>query len=1148
MRRLGFIFAILLYLAPLRASIERLQVEYLTNPIGIDTEQPRFSWQTVSNQRGVFQQAYQITVAEDENFTHVVWNSGRVDSDESVHIRYNGTALKPCTRYYWKVNTWYKDGKEEASTEKAFFETGLMDSGWSGAQWIQATHTPQKQGASSRDVDAQNPRFTLETDVTITSGNASVLFAIKDKSNLLMWSVNTLDDEKEPLIRHHVYLDGQCHTSDSRIGQYYSKSDLLNKKFRLKIEVQSGQVMTYINNVLVDTWKDDLNSLRYGSIGLRAFKGEHAETAIFDNMRLTEHASSKGSVRVDEDFEEGNRTFDSGTLVDVDGNSKLLVSSSQGDYRIFQLDNAGIPMFRKVFRAKRNIASARIYASALGVYDLFINGQRVGTPQPDGSLTYDELKPEWTDYRKTALYRCYDITSLLKPGKKNAIGAQVSSGWFMGDVSKGEYGVHELGFIAKMVISYDNGTSETIVTDPTWLSLFDGPVRMGEIYHGEVYDARKEANWTQPAYNDSRWNQTSVNPYFKGVLKSFCGPTVQVRPQLERQPQSITIYREATDRKINVVRTVDGSQAIRLKKGETAVYNMGQNMVGWVNFQVRGTAGTIMKFRFGEMLNDTGDPARGDDGPAGSIYTANLRTAKATLHYILRGDKKGETYHPSTTFFGFQYCEVTATDDIEITALKGEVIGSDTQEGSSFATSNASVNQLYSNILWGQRGNYLSVPTDCPQRDERLGWTGDTQVFCRAATYNADVASFFEKWMGDMRDAQRADGAYPAVAPTCWGCPHGQTAWADAGIIVPWTMYLVYNDKGILEENYASMEKYMEFLSHQEGDGFKYNGAGTAFCDWLSYEHTDNRYVSVCYYAYVAQLMEKISAALSTRGGDKYDLKAQHYRTLDQNIKKEFRQRYVDEQGNLRVKSQTAYLLALKLNLMPTPQDTEKARNALIDKITANGYRLSTGFVGTAILNQTLSQYNATDMAYNLLLQRDNPSWLYSVDQGATTIWERWDSYTREKGFNTVTMNSFNHYSYGAVGEWMYETMAGINADDQNPGYKHIVLCPQPDNRTALPEGQERITWVDATFQSVYGKIGSAWKKGEGNATTYRVSIPANTTATLVLQSPSPDCRVEEGQKPAHLAEGVTSVKYTKDRVTIELTSGDYEFVVRPNL
>lgn len=1148
MARTTLLLLSILFLLPVNASVKKLQVEYLTNPIGLDITVPRFSWQLESAERGVKQIAYQITVATDAACSNTVWTSGKVASDKSLNICYAGPALAPSTRYYWKVTVWNNKTGEEASTEKAFFETGLLSDGWSGAQWIKATQINKNSKINPEDKKQAKARMLLEMDVTLTSGNASVLFGARDASNVFMWSVNTLDNEKEPLIRRHIYEGGRLQSSDTPIGKFFSKSDLLNKEHHLAIEAKEGVIKTSIDGVLVDTYTDTDSKLSNGYIGFRAFRGNNTnETAMFDNIVLTEYELKDGKeeakVVLKEDFEKPQSLFEGGKIVSVGNNHKLNMVSGSGDYRVLQGAMSGVPMFRKEFKAKKKIASARIYSSALGVYDLFINGQRVGNKLEDGSIRYDELKPEWTDFSKTAHYLTYDITHLLQKGT-NAVGAQVSSGWWNSDVCHGEYGGHEVGFIAKILLKYTDGTSETVVTDLSWLSSMDGAIRMGDIYHGETYDARKESAWTKPGYNTANWNKTAVNPHFKGELIAFAGPTVQVRPHLNRTPLSTTVYRGEKDGKINVLSVTDKPAPIRLKKGETAIYNLGQNMVGWVRFKVKGTSGTEMKLRFGEMLNDTGDKSRGDDGPAGSIYTANLRSAKATLKYILKGSKEGESFHPSMTFFGFQYCEITASEDIEVLSLTGEVVGSATEEGASFVTSSSSINQLYSNVMWGQRGNYLSIPTDCPQRDERLGWTGDTQVFCRAASYNANVSAFFEKWMRDMRDGQRSDGAYPDVAPHSW-VGYGQAAWADAGIIVPRTIYLMYDNKKILQDNYASMEKYMEFLSHQKGDGYNYNGAGTNYGDWLSYEDTERRFVSVCYYAYTAQLMAKISEALKTDDCDAYAAKAKAYRNLAQEIKEEFQTRYVDADGDLKQKSQTAYLLALKLDLLPTEEARKKGLETLTRKIAGNGNRLSTGFVGTAILNQTLSQFGESDTAYNLLLQRGNPSWLYSIDQGATTIWERWDSYTKEKGFGPVSMNSFNHYSYGAVSEWMYRTMGGIDIDETRPGFKHIVLQPVPDNRPEIPAGQERINWVNASFPSCYGDIKSSWKKENDGAVSYQISIPANTTATLHLQLPTLDYVVEESGKAAVKAEGVSSITFMNGKAVLELQSGSYQFVVK---
>ena len=938
-----------------KAKVKDLRVEYMKNPLGMDVIQPRFSWKLESSERGMYQTAYTIIVSTDDTFKEIVWNSGEVLSDQSVHINYKGTALLPATRYFWKVQIKNQTSQEIISTEKAFFETGLMNSGWSNAQWIKAQQ------------------------------------------------------------------------------------------------------------------RDTVNM---------------------------------------------------------------------------------VPMFRTVCTLNRKISSARIYSSGLGVYNMFINGKRVGATAENGSTVYDEFKPGWTDYTRTVFYSTYDVKNLLKQGN-NVLGAYVASGWWQGAIAHGKYGNPDLGFIAKLVVNYTDGTSEVIVTDPkTWKYSLNGPIRKGDIYDGEIYDARKESAWTSPEFDDSGWQTCGINTDFNGDIKASVGPTVQVRKHLQRTPVKITRYEGVTNTDsdhgmINIKETYTKPTKISLPKGQTLVYDLGQNMTGWIKFKVKGKSGTEVTARFAEMLNDEGQKSRGDDGPGGSLYRINLRAAKTMLQYTLNGAKQGEEYYPSTTFFGFRYCDLIATDDIEIESLTGEVVGTVSEEVGSISTDNPIINQLVSNIIWGQRGNFLSIPTDCPQRDERLGWTGDIQIFGRTASYNADLAAFFHKWMGDMRDSQRDDGAFPSVAPHCW-VGWGQAAWAEAGIIIPWTTYLMYDDKGILEENYSSMEKYMAFLSSQSDEKYRYNGAGTDYGDWVSYVRTDKRYISVCYYAYSALLMEKISLALSSRAEDEYALKAEYYNTLYNNIKQEFQKRYTNENGMLEQDTQTAYLLALKLDLFSTAEVREEAIDHLKQLIVDNGNKLNTGFVGTGTIMPTLSDVGLIDIAYNLLLQRENPSWLYSVDQGATTIWERWNSYTKETGFHRdIGMNSFNHYAYGAVAEWMYRYVAGINPDENRPGFKHILLNPLPDFRKTFPDGQKQITQADASYDSYYGKIRSVWKIESAGNVKYDVTIPANTTATLCLLLQNEQCEVFESGKPAKDAKGIISVKKGNGKAIIELESGSYSFEVR---
>jgi alpha-L-rhamnosidase len=1127
MKHILFLFSLLFSLQLMgETRIVNQKTEYQRNPVGLDVQKPRFSWEMQSDARAKKQTSYQITVSKDSDFENIIWDSGQTTSDKSVHIAYEGPTLEPATRYYWRVSVWDENNAAIQSTENSFFETGLMNSGWGNARWLKIS------GAE------EIPKYTIEMDFEIKDICFGPCFAAKDEKNFYMWQIN-IGTAGKTLLRPHVYTNGGA--------SVFSQTDITskinlqaNQTYSLRIEIDGKVAKTYINDILVATITRSEN-FGYGNLGFRySFAGDVSEKSYADNIKVTD---KDGKVLFQEDFGGSLFYFSGGTLVD---GRLYLDSGGKSEQKVWQTGK-DVPRFRHEFTLSKTIESARIYTSGLGVYDVYINGKRVGTPLENGNCRYDELKPGWTDYRKTVFYSTYDVTGLLATGN-NAVGAYVTSGWLTGYVAHGKYGAPPLGFLAKLIVRYTDGTTESVYSDTNWKSSTAGPLMMGNIYNGEIYDARKESNWTTPGYDDSDWQKTEVNDYFQGNITAFVGPAVQVRPELERAVSKITVYEGSkstgtTYGEINVKNEVSGFETIQLKEGQTAVFDMAQNMVGWVNFTVRGNAGTQMKFRFAEILNDTGNKSRGDDGPKGSLYTASLRTAKASLYYTLKGDPAGESYHSSSTFFGFRYCEITATDDVDILGLRGEVVGTANEETASFKTSNSSVNQLYNNVIWSQRGNFLSIPTDCPQRDERLGWTGDAQVFCRTAAYNADVASFFHKWMGDMRDGQE-DGGFPDIAPIVWLNRWGNAAWADAGIIVPWTIYQMYDDIRILEENYEAMEKHMTYLASQADGAYLYNGGGVTYGDWLNPESTEQRYISVCYYAYDAKLMSKMSLALSTAANDSYALKAAAYETLFQNIKSEFQTRYLNANGTLKQTTQTAYLFALKLELFRNNTEVEAAVKFLRNKISNNGNKLSTGFVGTSMINQILSRFNQDDMAYNLLLQRNNPSWLYSVDQGATTIWERWDSYTIAKGFNTVDMNSFNHYSYGAVAEWMFRYMGGIDLDEDNPGFKHIILQPTPDNRTSLPAQQERITKVEAKHNSYYGEIGSSWTRKSDGRITYSAVVPANTTATLYLPVIDNEDVIYEGNTPADQAEGVTFVKIENGKAIYRLQSGKYSFKV----
>ena len=1302
-------------LSALSLTVDNLRVQSLRNPSGIDVQAPQFSWVLQSDGRGVVQTSYQLVVTTDAAGSDVVFDSGVVESSESSHVKVSGIPLEGAKRYYWHVTVTDNKGNTATSDEPAFFETGLMQLGWSGAKWIKASDV--KAGEVGNEVtdytvegkvriertaaglcfamsDAGNfyfwqlntegdhPRlrphvwnngnpsclanvdlsgkvalnntdeFTLRIEVTganrartyindvlvdertgnfrfgkvgmredhgekdsreeigvyddikvtksdgtvlfsedFSSGNsftggtltngklrivgstnghvlvwqkttddthvhysidydmylvksaAAFIFAGTSGNTYHMWQINC-NDNANPAVRRHVYVNGNLTWNDAPFTQF-TKADLLGHKHHYTIEVENGVIRTYIDDILVDTYTDNSGTAVPGDIGMRV-DNNTGEEGYYDNIVVTSYdQSGTPTITLSEDFESlSSDVFFDAVIEDFQGSRMCHVKSASGEKKVMQTSTSGMPMFRKTFNVSKKVVSAKLFTSGLGVYDLFMNGQRVGHVQPDGTTIYEELKPGWTDFRYRVFYSTHDVTTLVREGK-NAIGAVVTSGWWAGAVMHGAYGSPTTGFMAKLIINYDDNSQDIVVSDLSWLSSKKGALKLGDIYDGEIYDARLASDWTSADYDDSEWNAVAENVEFNGSIDAFTGGYVQTLPQLVQQVKTASIYEgsKATGTDFgmaNVVSTQNGAGTISLSKGQAVVIDFGQNIVGWVNFKVKGQAGNRLKFRFVEMLNDNGSRSRGNDGPGGTPYLANLRLAKASLYYTLRGDADGESYHSSTSFFGFRYCEITPSDDVEILSIEAQPVSSSTDDRGSIETSNELVNQLISNIAWGQRGNLLSVPTDCPQRDERLGWMADTQVFSTTGLFNAYMESFYRKWMQDVRDGQNSQGAYPGVAPECWGTPFGQTVWADAGILVPYNLYMMTGDKDILRENYNSMERYMNFLSTQQFDGYLYNGGGLTWGDWLSFVSTDTRYIAVAYYAQVAQLMATMSRALSEHDNDTYARKAQQYDQLFQNIKAEFRSRYITP--NIRQNTQTAYLMALNYNLLADDDEIGRFKNLLSRNIRNNGYKLNTGFAGTAILNTTLSRFGLNDYAYDLLLQRNCPSWLYSVDQGATTIWERWNSYTKESGFGDPGMNSFNHYAYGAVGEWMYRYMLGIEYDVLQPGFRHIILQPQPDVRETLPSGQQLITRASGHHQCNYGDIRSSWQAVDKDAFTYDCTVPVNTTATLRLPVADEQTMVYEGGVVASESEGITYVGYQDGCQVYELGSGTYHF------
>ena len=710
-------------------------------------------------------------------------------------------------------------------------------------------------------------------------------------------------------------------------------------------------------------------------------------------------------------------------------------------------DPEPVASFRKGFAINEPFAQARVAVTALGLYDLWINGRRVGDA---------ELTPGWTEYRKRVPYQLFDLGGYLLAGN-NAIGIQLGNGWYCGRVFNHRrkfYGdFPELLF--QMEILSPEGSLKHILSDSSW-RVTEGPIRESDLYDGEVYDARREMpGWTRPDFDDSTWESVATRPR---------DPSIILDHSLHEP-----------------VRAIEERTPVDLREGGPGrwIFDFGQNIVGRVRIRVPGEPGRRITLRFAEMLN-----------PDGSLYTANYRTARSTDTYICRGGGGFEEWEPVFTFHGFRYLELDGLDP----ALRpdsgwatGIVLHSDIAQTGSFSCSHPLLNQLQSNIVWGQKGNFLDVPMDCPQRDERMGWTGDAQVFCPTACFNFNTRAFFHKWMKDIRDAQEPNGAVPHVAPSGSSNSDAESpAWGDAIAIIPWEVYLRFGDRRILEDTFPAI---LRWITYQENDSPGLIRADRGFGDWLqpypgkgsgNRGDTARPLIGTAYFARSTDLAARIARVL----GEKET--ASKLEALADSIRAAFNRAFLEREGRLSSDTQTACLLALAFDLLP-PALREKTFTHLVRLIGEADHHLRTGFVGTPLLAPTLTRFGRLDLAYAILLKDTYPGWLYSIHEGATTLWERWDCYSRETGFGDVELNSFNHYAYGAIGQWLYETVAGLAPDSDHPGYRHFHVQPQPGGG---------LTSASARLRTDHGTAASSWHR-EGEALVLEAVVPDGSTATV---------------------------------------------------
>jgi len=762
------------------------------------------------------------------------------------------------------------------------------------------------------------------------------------------------------------------------------------------------------------------------------------------------------------------------------------------------------PLLRKEFNINEEFVSARVYVTSLGLYELWLNGQKVGE---------DLLTPGWTNYNKRLQYQTYDVTAILKKGA-NAVGAMLGNGWYKGHLAgwmedtvedtKERYGKRTALFL-QLHITYSDGSEQVILSDKSWKTIA-GPILMSELYLGESYDARIERpGWKNPGFNDTDWAPVYELEVNRGILVAQDGVPV---------------------RKIEFI---SPQKMLKTTRGETII-DMGQNMVGWVRFTVRGPKGSRVVLKHAEVLDKDGN-----------FYTENLRFAKQTIEYTLKGEDE-ECFEPHFTYQGFRYVKLEEyPGEPRLEDFTGIVIHSVMKKTGNFKCSNELVNQLQRNILWSQKGNFVDVPTDCPQRDERLGWTGDAQIFARTACFNMDTALFFKKWLRDLKSEQLENGGVPFVIPsislimplimedkdTC----HSSSGWGDAAVICPWTVYLCYGDLRILEDQYDNMKAWVEYIYCHAENGLFWN-TGFHLGDWLALDAkegsffgaTPNDLVATAFYAYSTSILAK-TAELLQKNED-----AKHYREHHENIVEAFQREFFTPSGRLVAPTQTAHILALMFNLVKE-KDRKRTIDTLVKYLEENKWHLNTGFLGTPYLCHVLSSNGRTDVAYKLLLQTDYPSWLYQVNKGATTIWEHWDGIKEDGSFWSAEVNSFNHYAYGSIGDWLYRVVAGIDTDETKAGYKRIILKPQPC---------QKLEWATAEFESMYGLIKIKWYH-ENGMMRMDVTVPHNTTALVMLPYAKIDGLMENEETIKN--QPLYSKAMEKDAgVEVELGSGTYLF------
>lgn len=1044
-----------------------LRCEYMEDAIVAKTS-PRFAWQVSSTESNQKQTAWQILLSDNPEQLNTdkgtIWDSGKTKGNKTFGIKWEGDKLQSFTKYYWKVRIWDAQGKVSKWSETAGFITGAFNKSDWKAKWI--------------GDKAEKP-----LDYPLLYKHIGYLSSYTDQENEEKWIQidlgKTIDFDQIKLY--------PAYNNRRKIKDYY-----FPQAYRIEA---SKDAKTWQELVLVATAKAP-----NGKAVLHSTNNAKGRYIRFTASKLTKY-EHRNHDPVDHGDRSKMYAFSLAEL-EVISNNKVISLNSKVTYKdaLIKIDREdgydpdmlcdGItdtpahpkhraippsPLLRKTIQLKEKPVEAIAYVSALGLYEIAFNKSL-----PDQRV----LAPEWTDYNKRVQYQVFDVSKMLRAGT-NVIGAQLADGWYAGMLGpvrwspyfpkRGAYGLDRRLFF-QMKVKYANGESETFISDDSWKIYADGPLRLADNFIGETYDAGMEVKgWQEADFDDSGWKQVAVDK----------NSNINLVPQIN-QP-------------IKVVETLPAKSVTKTKEGHY-IFDVGENIAGWCKIQLDGEPGDLIVLQHGEMLKENGE-----------LYTENLGMAIQTDTVIL-GSTGKLLYEPRFTYHGFRFVEVQGLrNQPNKNILEAKVVASDQPRTGYFECSNPMLNQLYKNINRSHVSNMLGVPTDCPQRDERCGWMGDAYIFAQASIYNRDMAAFYNKWIVDIMDAQAERGAFPDIAPHPFAYEKhftGVPGWADAGIQVPYTLYLNYGDKEILANHFESYERYINYIYSNNPDFIWNHNLGNNYGDWLNGNTLNAEgfprsgaqipsevFSTIMFYNSTSNL-SKMAAAI---GKDK---KAQYYSELANKIKSAFITTFVDENSHIEGDAQSCYALALFYGLYNSELE-EKFEKRMIEKFIPYDGRMNTGFHSTLPLMKELVKRGYAEKAFQLLETTEFPSWGYSIEQGATSIWERWDGYVKGRGLQGAGMNSFNHYSFGAVGEWMYQNILGIQLDSNYPGFTHFTLKP-------LPKGT--LTWAKGSYHSISGNIKASWKKKD-NQFEYSYTIPANTSATVYIPSKNMKSILINGEK-----------------------------------